>query len=421
MRIGIWCDYGSTLEPSEGIGVFVDNLARSLVRADPECHVVLMAHVGQERVLAPTAANGLGRITVASGTKINRLRRECHRLVKKFRLRFESCKTIQWLETRIKPKTTASTVAIINGCDVWLLPFVGLDQDFDKPTVVAIHDLVFFHFPEMISKQKLRSFKETVNRVVRRASMAACMSDFIRNHDLLGVLGLPPSRVRVVNAAVPDDLVEPLTHDSQVALPIPKDAVGKYIFYPSAFRGYKNHRYLIEGLHRMKRTSDAPWKIVFTGIHETPQPILQLIDKLGLNDDVFVLTKVSREVLSGLYQNAFITMVPSLYEQGSFPAIEALCRGCPVAVSDIPAFREQFQSMADSMIFFDPSDADSLQTVVSQLSLDRLAIVERQQIGFEKLRSRSWTSVANAWLDIFHEAIETPNTIGDITQPRAAA
>lgn len=421
MRIGIWCDYGSTLEPSEGIGVFVDNLARGLVRADPECHVVLMAHVGQEAVLAPTAARGLGRITVESGTKVSRVRRECHRIVKKLRFRFESSPALSWLEAKLKPKTPAETEAIIDGCDVWLLPFVGLDQEFSRPTVVAIHDLVFFHFPEMVSKQKLRTFKATVSSVVKRASVAACMSDFIRKHDLLGELGLPSSRVRVVNAAVPDDLAATTQPDSVAELPIPKNAFGKYIFYPSAFRGYKNHRYLLEGLSRLKQSSVVPMKLVFTGIHETPPAILQQIRTLNLQDDVFVLTKVSRQVLSGLYQNALVTMVPSLYEQGSFPAIEALSSGCPVAVSDIPAFREQFQSMSDSMIFFDPHDADSLPAIVAQLLLERSAIVQRQQNGFMKLRSRSWTSVANDWLDVFREAVEHPNTIGEMAHGRAAA
>ena len=34
IRIGIWCDYGVTLTPTEGIGVFVYNLVAGLLELD---------------------------------------------------------------------------------------------------------------------------------------------------------------------------------------------------------------------------------------------------------------------------------------------------------------------------------------------------------------------------------------------------
>ena len=51
MRIGIWCDYGCTLAPHDGIGVFVDNLVRGMLAADPTCRIVLKAHPGETEPL----------------------------------------------------------------------------------------------------------------------------------------------------------------------------------------------------------------------------------------------------------------------------------------------------------------------------------------------------------------------------------
>jgi glycosyltransferase involved in cell wall biosynthesis len=435
MRIGIWCDYGFTLEPSEGIGVFVDNLARGLVRADTDCQVVLMAHNGQENLLRSSVAGGLGRIDVVSGPRVSKIRKQFNRTIKRFRGWLDEPTSIKrfwteldswtkWLEVLLSPRFSIATQSTIDSCDVWLLPYVGLEKEFSRPTVVAIHDLVCYHFPDVMSPPKLKTFKKLVNCVSRRATIAACMSEFIRDHDLFETLGLPPSRVRVIKAAVPDDLgltQQVAKSDQAHKFPLPAGISGQYIFYPSAFRCYKNHRYLIEGLHLLKQNSASPLKLVFTGIHEMPTDLKALIRSLGLVSDVIVLKKVSRSVLGELYKNAFATIVPSLYEQGSFPVLEALQCRCPISVSDIPSLREQLEPMGEDIIFFDPHDPSTLQAIVEQISKNRDAVIESQHQGFQRLKKYTWTSAAQVWLEIFREAIAFGDSIESSDQERLAS
>jgi len=326
------------------------------------------------------------------------------------------------IENVLSSPLSSVTQSIVDGCDGWLVPYVGLDHDFKTPTVVAIHDLVSYHFPVM-SPPKLKAFKKLVERVSSRATIAACMSEFIRDHDLLGTLKLPPSRVRMIKAAVPDDLglADNAFTGEQPRLPIPKSVYGKYIFYPSAFRSYKNHRYLIEGLARMKQMGELSLKLVFTGIHKTPRSILTLIQEVGLESDVIILKKVSRKVLVELYRNAFATIVPSLYEQGSFPVLEAMHCGCPIATSDIPSLREQLRPMEDCVPFFDPHNPSTLASVVDHISRNRSAVIESQQQGFLNLQKNTWEIAAKAWLDVFREAVEFGDSIDSMVQRRMAA
>ena len=106
-----------------------------------------------------------------------------------------------------------------------------------------------------------------------------------------------------------------------------------------------------------------------------------------------------------LYREAAATIVPSLYEQGSFPLLEAMHWGCPVASSDIPALREAFASMGDAMPFFDPRNEAAIAAAITDTITHRDAVVARQAAAFERLRARTWADVAREWVAVCDEAI----------------
>jgi hypothetical protein len=64
IRIGIWCDYGVTLTPTEGIGVFVYNLVAGLLELDDEVEVVLLVRPGDQKMAASLAPHASGRLRI---------------------------------------------------------------------------------------------------------------------------------------------------------------------------------------------------------------------------------------------------------------------------------------------------------------------------------------------------------------------
>jgi glycosyltransferase involved in cell wall biosynthesis len=413
MRIGIWCDYGFTLEPSEGIGVFVDNLIRGLIAADPTCRVTLKAHPDNLAVLEPAVRSGAGRVEVVAEPPLHGPRKLAFKLLRGLRKSLGSpderqplrhaCDTAlavgqRWLEARRE----ANRQRIIASCDVWLLPYVSLDQAFSRPTVVAIHDLVPYHFPDMLSDSRLRILKQRVAQVAAEARLVACMSNFIRDHDLIETLHLPPEKLRVIPPAVPSDLQGDAAAGDDS--PLPPGVTAPYLFYPASFRPYKNHAWLVEALALLKRRDGDRWKVVFTGIKHCPAPLQRLVGRLGLSTAVVALGKVSRAQLQSLYRHAFATVVPSLYEQGSFPAMEALHCGCPAVVSAIPALQEQFAGFGAAMPYLDPADPASLLPIVDRIEADRAGFVAGQQQAFRVMQQYTWRDAAVRWLDVLTEA-----------------
>lgn len=293
---------------------------------------------------------------------------------------------------------------IIDECHVWLIPYVGLPQVISGPTVVVVHDLVCYHFPNMLDPAALKVFKDLAETVSERSTIVACMSRFIRDNDLYGVLRLPENKVRVVRPASPTNFPcqgDPVKAPSQFPW-----ATKKYLFYPAAFREYKNHERLVETMVVLRERGYRDLHLVFTGIHATPAHIKQAISEYGLESCVHVLGKVDRDVLGLLYQKALATIVPSLYEQGSFPLMEAMYWGCPIACSNIPSLVELLECLEDSVPFFDPRVTREVADAIERIVARRDEILTRQQSYRQQVFGRSWSDAARDWYEVLLEAIE---------------
>lgn len=415
MRIGIWCDYGFTLEPSEGIGVFVDNLVRGLLAADPRCHVTLKANPRDRQVLDGVVAGGGGRVAVAAESPPGRWTRTRLKGWRKLRrlvghpgpgrpLAHRVDRLLDHWITRTDRTGEEARRTIIAGCDVWLLPYVGVEQSFDRPTLPVVHDLVSYHFPGVMSPARLRAFRAIVERQVGQARLVACMSEFIRHHDLVGTLGLPAERTRVIPPAIPADVLGTAGDDAgDRAGPLPDGVRPPYLLYPARFKTYKNHAFLVDALALLHGRGERDWQVVFTGIRGCPADLARRIAGHRLDGHVRVLRKVSRATLRDLYRRAFATVVPSFYEQGSFPLMEAIACGCPAVASDIPPLVEQFAPLGTAMPFFDPAGPATLLPILARIGRDRGGFVAAQQAGFRAMRAYGWAEAASRWLAVLHE------------------
>jgi glycosyltransferase involved in cell wall biosynthesis len=299
------------------------------------------------------------------------------------------------VERRVKPY----------GCDVWLVPYIGHKARLTVPSVLVIHDLVWDHFPDCMDTSSRLMLESLVPRRAVEATLCACMSRFIRDTDLLGVLGLPPEKVRMVAPAPPADFPPPDTPGLRRSKP--SALTRPFLLYPAAFRSYKNHGALVEALRELRDTHGVrDLDVVLTGEGSPPAELLHLVRACGLENRVHFLGCVDRATLADLYRAALATVMPSRYEQGSFPIYEALHWGCPVACSDIPPLREQCAAMGQAMVYFDPRDPASIARAVLRIRGDRAGVIQRQQAASRPLRQRTWADAAADWLEVFREAID---------------
>ena len=169
------------------------------------------------------------------------------------------------------------------------------------------------HFHDVIQK-KVESFQASLSAISQpRGTLVGTMSQTIRDVDIVGLLGCPPEKVRVVRGSIPTDFVKPVSRDELLRqYPV----VGRpYLLYPAGYRCYHVLGILVDTLARLHAESHSDLDLVFTGFNGMPDELARQISSLNLNGRVHALGVVKRSELAGLYQQAAITVVPSLYEQ----------------------------------------------------------------------------------------------------------
>ena len=95
-------------------------------------------------------------------------------------------------------------------------------------------------------------------------------------------------------------------------------------------------------------------------------------------------------------------MTASRGEGFGLPVIEAMTRGTPVVVRDMPIFREVG---GDAALYFDQESVDSFVASVRLLE-DEAEWMRRSKASAEFARRYSWPAAARALLDVLTETHE---------------
>ena len=109
-----------------------------------------------------------------------------------------------------------------------------------------------------------------------------------------------------------------------------------------------------------------------------------LIERLSLEEHVFITGYVSESVLSNLYKNATCYVFPSLDEGFGIPILEAQSFGVPVIVSNRGPLLEIGGDGVVSFEALDPIDLQAkIQLIVSDLTLKNKLVKK----GYENLKN----------------------------------
>lgn len=410
-HVGILCDYGFTILPHAGIGVFVYNLIDGLLTLSPRPQITLLTHPGDQEELKEWAGRWQGRVRILPSLEESKtFRSRFGRLLRKGRGSSHSMVTLPLRIARHIYQKFAQTARPLKsrmaeaGCDVWLVPFAGIKTPLIAPLVLVIFDLVFRHVPEIYSTSQLRFFEHVFAERARESTLIYCGSQFVKAHDLVPCYPFAADRIRVFPLAPPMDY-QCGTGKADLPNLRNKYRVGsRFLFYPAALRAHKNHAMLIRALKLLREKHGQPdLELVFTGEGRSTN-LLRLVQTEGLDRHVHFLGILSRNEIQTLYQYAVLVPLPSLHEGYGLPLLEALQNECPVVCADIPAFRELLEGHEESVPFFDPHDPRSIAETISSTIARREELLYRQGQAYQQIAKRDWHEVASDFLRLFEEA-----------------
>ena len=372
MRIGI--DYTAAVRQGAGIGRYTRGLIRALAEIDQETPYVLFS-AGRDPDPRPWPSNFSPRQVPLS---------DRHLSIVWHRLRLPL--PIEWFTGPL---------------DLFHSPDFVLPPVRRARTVLTIHDLSFLRYPECFSPPLLRYLLAAVPRSVERADLVLADSENTRD-DLIELLGVPAESIRVVYAGVEPEF----TPRPQAEVQAVRERYGiqrPYLLGLGTLQPRKNFRRLIEAYHLLREEHDIPQQLVIGGGHGwLYEPIMEAIERHGLQEDVRLIGFCDDADLPALYTGADLFAFPSLYEGFGIPVLEAMACGTPVVAADTSSLPEV---AGDAALLVPPTDVEALAQAL-WLALDDSALRETLRArGFEQCRRFTWHDSAHRLLECYEELL----------------
>jgi alpha-1,3-rhamnosyl/mannosyltransferase len=231
-----------------------------------------------------------------------------------------------------------------------------------RPAVLTLHDLQFLTYPEYVAPVKLRYLRSMVRASVRRATVVATPTAFVRR-TVVEAYGVAPERVLVVPHGVPDpdvgDRFDPTELRARYGL-----GDGPVLVYPAVTHPHKDHALLLDLLEHHWREPDLRL-VLLGGRGAAEDEVVARLAALGPGSRVVRPGRVPDADRDGLLALATALVFPSRYEGFGAPLVEAMAAGTPIVCSDHEAIREV---VADAAVVRPAGDvaawADALDEVI---------------------------------------------------------
>lgn len=268
-------------------------------------------------------------------------------------------------------------------------------------TVVTIHDLVAFLFPETVPTKYGIYMRWMTRLSVRSADRIIADSEATRE-DLVRQLGVPPEKIRTIHAALGTGY-EPVRDPARLeAVRRSYRLEGPYILFVGNLEPRKNLVRLIEAYALLRRRVRLPHRLVLAGKRGwLYRPIFQAVERLGLQQEVIFTGYVAPEDLPAVYSMAEVFAFPSIYEGFGLPVLEAMACGVPVVAGASGSIPEV---AGDAALLVPPYQVEAIAEALHRVLTEAVLRAELTARGLARSRAFSWERVAIQTREVYQQA-----------------
>ncbi len=269
-------------------------------------------------------------------------------------------------------------------CDVvWVPAPAPVAVSRQTPYVLSVHDLSFEHRPgDYSAYERLWHRLARPARLARGAGRVICVSE-TTPRAAIDAWGLDAEQVRTVL--------------SGAGRPPGRGALASFmpesfVLAVGALEPRKLPALLAEA-HRRARARGLEAELAFAG----DGPLRGELEDAGAT----VLGHVPDDLLDSLYERALAVACVSREEGFGFTPLEALARGAPVIVADLPVFAE---TLGDGALRVPPGDADALADALLRLEREPDLRERLIEAGRQAVSVLSWERAARETRAVLEEA-----------------
>ena len=133
--------------------------------------------------------------------------------------------------------------------------------------------------------------------------------------------------------------------------------------------------------------------------------LLNLIEKLGLQEDIIFLDYVSEKDLPGLYNIAELFAFPSFYEGFGLPVLEAMAQGAAVVTSNTTSLPE---GAGDAGLYINTYYERYIASALDDIYYNGNYREELKKKAVIQAKKFSWKKTATEVLGIYNKVIDMP-------------
>ncbi len=255
--------------------------------------------------------------------------------------------------------------------------------------VVTVYDMVTEIFPQYFPKDDNSSILKRL--CCERADKVIAISHSTKN-DLVRFFDIAPEKIVVIHLAS--------SLNSINGAPGVRPFAEPYLLFVGQREDYKNFAGLLEAFaasDSLKKT----FHIVCFGGEPLSNREKARFRQLGIEGRVHNV-RGSDGLLRDYYKNAAAFIYPSFYEGFGIPILEAMEFACPVICSNTGSMPEV---AGDAAIYFDPSEAASMQQVLETTLFNQKLLDDLRKRGLERQSGFSWDRCANETLAVYHSLL----------------
>jgi len=266
------------------------------------------------------------------------------------------------------------------------------------PSVLTFHDMQQEFFPDFFSPDELQRRRARYRLSVHEADAVIAVSAHAGNC-LIEHYGISPSKVHVIYSGCAPEF-HPRTPKECAANEESTIGNRPFIYYPASTWPHKNHRRLLEALRLLIDHYSFDGNLLLTGAEMGGHgEIMETIRRLDLSARVRWLGYVRQEQLPYLYNQARLTVFPSLFEGFGLPVVEAMASGCPVVCSGSSSLPEVG---GEAVLYCDPKDSRDISEKIFSVWSDGQLRGELCSRGLAQAAKFCWLETARKTLELYN-------------------
>ncbi len=269
----------------------------------------------------------------------------------------------------------------VRDANVFFSPHYAAPLRLDIPLVAMVHDLIHITNPP---RPGTSLYMKGVLALLRRKARYIVTPSRHTKVQLQTLHGFEPQRVLTYANGPGLGGTKPMRTQAVESFP------EKFLLAVGLWKPHKNWDFLIGRLGKLTRAGKISVPLVVAGMEQDSQRFArELARQSGL--EVFFAPQLTDGEIVRLYEKATALVFPSLAEGFGFPVIEAMSRGTPVLIPDLPPMTDIAGGAA---LRFDPDSAESFDKAVPALLNDRELRQKMGDAGRRRATEFSWARYA---------------------------